>query len=406
MSTLESRPRLRKTLERYPLTRDDEDWLVLRDPLGVSEPVALPSEAGPVLDLLDGQRTPAQIRQSLLMRGKLDVPTAEIEALVADLGDAGLLDDTRFRARWQARHEAFMAGPTRPPRFAGTLYPEDPRALRATLSRALPGRRDRLVERSELLAVICPYQPVSEISSLLDRTARQLPQAERLDAIVILGTDHGAGLTPYAATAKRYRSPLHEAPAADELLGELVEQVPWLTREEIRHRDGHSVELAVCLLHYLYGETCPPILPILCGATALGRDRGAEDLPRELDSFLAAMERALGRRRVLLWVSAELGHVGPAYGGPALPPDAAARLERRDRALIDSLLAGRSEQLLRRCRERDDILGRASGSAALVTLARLLPLGYRAELVDYRTHTAPGGESGLAGLAGIRVYEH
>ena len=358
MPTLESRPRLRKTLERYPLTRDDEDWLVLRDPLGVSEPVALPSEAGPVLDLLDGQRTPAQIRQSLLMRGKLDVPTAEIEALVADLGDAGLLDDTRFRARWQARHEAFMAGPTRPPRFAGMLYPEDPQTLLATLSRALPGRPERLVENSDLLAVICPYQPVPEISSLLDRTARQLPPAERLDAIVILATDHGAGLTPYAATAKRYRSPLHEAPAAEELLGELVEQVPWLTREEIRHSGGHSIELAVCLLHYLYGKSCPPILPILCGATATGQ-RGADELQTELDSFLAAMERALGRRRVLLWVSAELGHAGPAYGGPALPRDAAARLERRDRSLIDSLLAGRSEQLLRRCREHDDELGRA-----------------------------------------------
>ncbi|MCB9752768.1 MAG: AmmeMemoRadiSam system protein B [Myxococcales bacterium] len=397
-----SRPRLR-AVERLPLARDDEAWIVLRDPLGLSEPVTVPSEAGPLLDLLDGQRTPAQIRQSLLMRGALDIPTADIEALVADLSDAGLLDDPRFRARWQAHHEAFLEAPTRAPRHAGTLYPDDPETLRATLSRALPGRDGRFAQRRAALALICPHQPAQAIPDLLDATARDLPPAEQLDAIVILGTDHGVGLTPYAATGKRYQTPLGEAPAAARLLAELEEQLPWITREEIRHRAGHSVELAVCALHYLYEDSCPPILPILCGQSSLARREG---LRAEVDDFLAAMGRALARRRVLLWTSAELGHAGPAYGGPALPPDASARLERRDRALLQSLLDGRPERLLRACLEDDPQLGRASGSAALVTLARLLPLGYQATLTGYRVASAPGVEPGLAGLAGLRVYEH
>jgi AmmeMemoRadiSam system protein B len=256
-----------------------------------------------------------------------------------------------------------------------------------------------------LLAIVCPHQPPLAAATLLDATLRELPPAETLDAVVILGTSHGPGRLPFALTQKPYRTPLHTAPAADALFSEIIEQVSWATREEILHRGGHSVELATLLLHYLYGPACPPILPILCAPLALA----GGDASEAVDHFLAAMERTLGRRRVLLWASAELGHEGPAFSNdprtaPAVTPALATQLERRDRAILDGLAAGRPEQLQRECSARHDTLGGASGSPVLVTLARLLPIGYRAELVEYRLQPPPGDEDGLVGLAGVRVY--
>jgi hypothetical protein len=96
------RPRLRK-VDRTLLRRGDELLVVLRDPLGLAEPAAFPQEAAQVLDMLDGQRTAAQIRQSLLLRERMNLSLEDIRALLAELGEAGYLDDDRFRGMWDAR---------------------------------------------------------------------------------------------------------------------------------------------------------------------------------------------------------------------------------------------------------------------------------------------------------------
>src|SRR4028119_429916 len=103
------RPKLRK-LDRTVLRRGDEVLVVLRDPLGIAEPAAFPQEATQVLDMLDGQRTAAQVRQSLFLRGRLSLSVEEVHGLVAELSDAGFLDDDRFRGMWESDRRAFIAG--------------------------------------------------------------------------------------------------------------------------------------------------------------------------------------------------------------------------------------------------------------------------------------------------------
>ncbi len=51
---------------------------------------------------------------------------------------------------------------------------------------------------------------------------------------------------------------------------------------------------------------------MLCGPGAIELDDGGP-----VERFLATMEHVLEDRRVLWWVTAELGHEGPAYGRPA-----------------------------------------------------------------------------------------
>ncbi|MEZ4381561.1 MAG: AmmeMemoRadiSam system protein B [Nannocystaceae bacterium] len=392
------RPKLRR-LERHRLDRDGEVLIVLRDPLGVSEPVALPEAAAPILDLLDGQRTPAQLRHSLLFRGE-SFDRGEFDALLEDLSDAGLLEDDTFRGRWRAMLDAFLESPRRAPRYGDVLYPGDPAALRAVLERDLGDAASRRRRGSPLAGLVVPHQPLERGAALLDRTLRDLPEADELDLVVVLGTDHHPGLTPYTATDKIFDTPLGPVASDQPRVAALGRRIDWLRREEIRHREALSVELAAIYLRYLYGDASPPILPLLCGHSALL----VGDASAAADDFQAHLGDLSDDPRVLWLAVAELGHCGPAYGRPPLTEDTAEQLQARDQGLLEALTRGQVHELHRRCLSDDPQLGPPSGAAVLTTLARLLPVGYRGDVTTYELQAAPGDEVGVHGLAGVRLW--
>lgn len=407
MSTGRDKPRLRK-VERTLLRRGDEALLVLRDPTGLSEQVAFPQEAAVVLDALDGQRTVPQIRQSLAMRGLLEIELAELEALVRDLADAGYLDDPAFRARWEAIHREFITDPVRRPRWAGLLYPEDPAALAAALAAILPDPSTRLSATSDVLGVLLPHQPLPGLGAappdaaihaaagLCEEVLRGLPRPDAIDLVVVLGTDYHPGLTPFVITDKRYSTPRGELASDPALVRALDRRLPWIRREEIRHREAMSLELAAAVLQHLYDGACPPVLPVLCGPGAIDLDEGGP-----VEAFLATMEHVLEDRRILWWVTAELGHEGPAYGRAPLTHERAATLVARDKACLAALADARPE-LLERCCKDVPGLDPPSGTAALVTAARLFPVGHGADLVTYAAGRPVGPDDGWIGLGGVR----
>ncbi|KIG18184.1 hypothetical protein DB30_01688 [Enhygromyxa salina] len=406
-------PKLRR-LERLRMQRGDEQLLVLRDPLELAEPFAIDASHEPVLDALDGQRSLAQVRQSLLMRGRGCVELSDLQQFVQDLGDAGLLDDDRFRDAWAAAHEAFVDEEIRAPRRAGLLYPEDPADLRAWLSDALPQATPAARPRAALhaseppsptwlpapIAVVTPHQPPPSIAAGLRRLLSSLPAPEHYRRVVILATDHTPGLLPYASADKDWATPLGTVACDLELLAKLDQRVPWLLREQTRLRLSDPIEWVTLLLRALWGDRCPPVLPIACGQTRLTTQDGAHaahELIAALDDLLGESTRA---GEVLVWATAELSHVGPAYGHQQLPPRD--QIEADDRHVLAALLDNQPEQLAKRCMERP-AASRPSGSACLVTLADLLPDRYRAALVDYQAIPAPGEQPGWIGCPTIRI---
>jgi len=393
------RPKLRK-VDRHAHQRGPEALLVVRDPLGLADPFAIDAEFGVVLDLLDGTHTLSQVRQSLLMRHGMDLPLEDLRGFVGDLRDAGLLDDETFRDRWAQAHTDFLEATERAPVLAGVVYPEHPGELTASLERAVPSTVARIDPASRTCGLVVPHDPPDRAAAvgLLDRTLRGLPPADRLEAVVILGTDHGPGLVPYVVTNKPFTTPLGSVPCASAFANALLRRLPWVGREEIRHRDAISIEIAVVYLQHLYGETCPPIVPILCGQTVLEPREGSED---QAERFVVAMESLLEDRDVLLWVSAELTHAGEAYGRPALSEAGAAAVEQRDRDLVEALRRGKADGIAAAC-SANHPQGRPSGGPALSTVARLLPETARAQLVQYALVDAPDG-TGKVGQAGVRM---
>lgn len=395
------------------MQRDGESLLVLSDPLELCEPFAIDAIYEPVLDALDGQRTLAQVRQSLLMRGLATVELDDLDEFVAELGDAGLLDDDRFRELWAATHDEFVEQEIREPRRAGLLYPDDPDALREWLEPVLPSVPAPATASSSAaddgdprrwpqppIAIVAPHQPPPSCGAALRRLLSVLPAPEHYERVVVLATDHSPGLLPHAACDKDMATPLGLVSADLATLAQLDDRLPWLLREQVRLRTCDPLEWTVVLLRALWGDRCPPIVALACGQTRFTSQDGlahARELATTLRALLLEPTRA---GKVLWWAAAELSHVGPAYGHAELPDPAA--IEREDRAMLEPLLHNQPEALagalMNRPPER-----RPSGAAALVTLAELLPEDYRAVLIDYTLLPAPGDAPGWIGCPMLHV---
>ncbi len=385
------RPKLRN-VERIPLSRDGEALLVLRDPMGIGETIAIDEDFAPVLDAFDGSRTLPQIRQSLMMGRGLDVTVLDLQAFVGDLEAAGLLDGDGFRQRWIDCHDAFMAAPTRAPTLAGTLYPADAALLRAAMHQAFgptpagdPGCR----------AVLLPHSPIDLVGPVVATTLPALPPPDSIDAVVLLGADHHPGLLPFALLDKPYETPLGVLQCAQPLADALRRRISWIDREAIRHRTAHSLEWAALYLQHAWGDRVPPCLPLICGAAAIEGESRVHDGVAE---FVAVLDALTEDARVLVVVAAELAHAGEAYGRKELDDAGYAEIEARDRGVLDALVHGRPRELLARADDRRG-QGRPSGLPALLVLAELVT-GLRGQVCAYSLARVPGPTPGWAGLAG------
>jgi AmmeMemoRadiSam system protein B len=363
------RPKLRDIV-RVEVEREGVAQLVLIDPMQLAEPFAIDAEFGAVLDLLRGQRTISQIRQTLLMRpGAPAVETDDLVAFCNELSESGWLDDDRFRAAWAETHAGFLDAERRPPIMGGILYPSEPAEIEATLRQQL-GAAEDLPVVADVVALITPHQPIERLGPLAG--GLRLPPRDALDAIVLLGTDHQRGLLPVALTRKGFATPLGVVPCSP-LADELADALPWIEREEIRHRHAHSLELPSLLLAWIYGADAPPIIPLLVGSHP-------GDESEKMDAVLAALERLSSGHRLVIWASAELGHAGPGFGTPQAGPN---DLERADSALVAALSTGRALAVERAA--RDAARQRASGAATLEAMARLLPLDAECRELKYGT---------------------
>lgn len=390
MTSVPNRPKLRK-VER--IKHSDGDF-ILRDPLDVADAVRVPAQAMAILDLLDGHRTVAQIRQSLRMRANIDLDGDDVEAFIQDLDDGGWLEGDAFQSRWAEQLQRFLDRPTRLPRFAGLLYPQSPDQLRDHLRTHVPSV-SRVQSEATTQGVLIPNSPVELIGSILDVTLRDLPRGDDLDLIVVLATDLGPGRLPFAISPKPYATPLGTTPHPSQTLAALERRVPWIYREAIRHRQSSSTELAAVLLQYVYGDTLPPVLFVLCNAEIV---RSPEH--PNTQQFLAALESVTDERPVLWWGTAELSHAGPAYGYPPLTPGERQAVIERDHACLDAMRGANAQRLSARCREESQ-QGRPSGGGVMMAMNHLLA-DARAQIVTYERKRAPGPDDGEIGMAGVR----
>ncbi len=386
--------------------------LLLRDPLGLSQQTVLvPEGLGPLLALCDGTRDVATIAAGFGLRTGVTITPDRVQQVIDSLSQALLLEDQRWtEAHAQARRE-YLEGPFRRPALAGSAYPEAPEALAAALrgycDQASSAMSDAVGAMEPVVGVVSPHidfrrgGPV--YAGVWQRAARAVAEVE---LVIVFGTDHAGGPGKLTLTRQNYATPWGALPTArplvDALAHELGEEEAFA--EELHHRNEHSIELALVWLHYFLGNRQCEVLPILCGSFHAFVAGDADPASWEaFDRAVAVLREASAGRRTLVVASADLAHVGPAFGDVQPWNDGhRAALRSADDALLEAIEAGDADRFFDEVRRVSD-RHRICGMPPIYLTLRLLD-GVAGATVGYDQCPADAMGTSLVSIAGALLH--
>ena len=374
-------PPLRFELDLMPSPVEDRPGLLMRDPFQYSDAtIIVPPLLARSLELFDGQSTDLDLK-AWLARMTGEIQTAELaDHLIRTLDDNGFLQsETFFRLR-DAKHAEFAAAPERQPAHAGSAYPEEPDALRATmLGWDLPpaaenGREGRLV------GIAAPHVSPEGGYKSYAAAYKRLEPADAGKTFVILGTSHYGEPESFGLTRKPYVTPLGPVETDRDLVDRLERQAGDAVRmEDYCHSSEHSIEFQSLYLQAALHQALPEgerlrAVPILCGSffRSLQSGKPPESDDRLRRFFDALSELAAGRDDLIWVLGVDMAHIGRRYGDPdAAEAEAGHMLEVRtkDLARIERMEAGDAEGFFELVRpNRDDL--RWCGYAPIYTFLR------------------------------------
>ena len=385
----------------FPVQTTAGQHFLLRDPQRLStREVVVPPDVAFLLTQFDGTRTVREAQVSYVRRFGSLITTDKINDLLRQIDESLLLDTERFRKFAAEIEEKFRAQPTRAAAHAGQSYPEGAAAFIQTwqprLEAATPPTDFALDERRP--ALIAPHYDMNGAAEVYAAAYALLQQVPRPDVVVILGTAHNGGQSPFILTRKPFETPfgaLETDPSLIDALAEPAQFDPFA--DEFVHRDEHSIEFQAALLHFLYRDADEPprIVPLLCGG--YHRRNGGFTNPADVapvNTFLETLRDAVAgdNRRIALIASADLSHVGARFGQP--PPLTRTHLDmarRHDMAVLDRATRGDAANLYFTIAEVKDRYN-VCGFPCIYALLRTLPIE-EGRLLTYKQATEPQTQS-------------
>lgn len=330
-----SNPKLR-LIDSQPIEYEGAKYLLLRDPLGLTEKtVLIPQPMIPALALCDGTRSLSTLRAALAIRYGLFLSTERLQEFLNTLDDTLLLDNDRSRRARSSLHLRYRQEAFRPPANAGATYPEDPEKLAEYLQNFIDQQGELPPpETTAVRGIISPHIDYERGGPVYARVwSHAAASIQQADLAIIFGTDHFSEGHPVTLTRQNYATPFGVLPTDTHLIDDLADIVgiEEAFAGELHHRTEHSIELAAVWMHYIRGGQPISIAPILTGSL----DPAQPDF--DLDGFLDALSRAMEGRRVLVVAAGDLAHVGPAFGTPPVNAAALAQLKTADEELLQAM---------------------------------------------------------------------
>lgn len=283
--------------------------------------------------------------------------------------------------------------PARPPCCSGAVYPADPASLRAALDGWLGPPPRPAAGKPPVRLLVTPHIDYARGAPAYARAYAALgdPGAE---LFVVFGTAHATPPRPFTLTRRDYATPLGPVPTDRATVEALADEVgeDEVLGDEPAHDGEHSVELQLVVLRHRIRRPFAA-LPVLCSSISHLADPGPHTA-----RFLGALARAIRGRRVCFVASADLAHVGPAYGDARPPtPAEAAALEAEDRRTLAYVEAGDAEGF-HRAAVRGNGRRRLCGVAPIY--AALRASGAGAPLLHYERWTDGVDSVSFAAAAG------
>jgi AmmeMemoRadiSam system protein B len=382
-------PALRRNLDLMPSPVPDRPGLLMRDPYRYAEAVlVVPPPLVPCLAFFDGRCEEGDLRLALA-RLTGDVRVGEVlDQLRGTLSASGFLEDETYHRFRDERHRAFADAPRRESAHAGSAYPSEPEALRATLDRYLADAdaAPAAPARDGLLGIAAPHVSPEGGWRSYAAAYRALGPEPKDRTFVVLGTSHYGEPDRFGLTRKAFLTPYGET-SVDEALVERLAAAGGASvrREDYCHSVEHSIEFQVVFLQHLYGPEVR-ILPVLCGPLSGGSRRQRPEDDARVAQFLdalAGMAATEGER--LVWVlGVDMAHVGRRYGDDqaALADEGPmAQVAARDRERCQRLCDGDAAGFWGLVRENGDDLRWCGAAPFYVFLRAAAPAG--GELLRY-----------------------
>jgi len=365
-------PRARHDLEFIPFEHEGQTMILVRDRLDlVPWGTGVPSGILPVLALMDGRRSLEAIATEVtaMQDGRL-VTAADVQGLLAELDEAGLLDSARYQEKKAAVAAAFAAQTVRDPIFAGQAYPEMPGALQPYLDELLAGANAPLGGVSALIVPhIDPDAGKAAYAAAYGALRGECPRR-----VVVLGVGHQIINGLYCLTDKAFATPLGTL-ANDTAAVARLRQAGGLAvdPDDLPHRCEHSIEFQTIFLRHAFGDAPFALVPILCGAPFGVLPHYSREAFREMAGpFLTELAALLREPGTLVVAAVDFCHIGPKFGHakPAEALEEAAMAH--DVALLDALSRGDADGFwAESVRIKDEF--NVCGFMALATLIEALP---------------------------------
>lgn len=391
----QQKPRLRP-IRGFGFMQEDRPVLGLADARQISDRVVFTSPAvQAILPHLTGEHDidsiVSRVNESLAGRIKEPLTRPTLEALVAQLDDAALIEGPNFEALLRKMREEFDSSENLPPaataNFADFLVTQElgqeatdaqkaelgPKKLRdafdAWIKQALEKADDPSFDALPK-AIVAPHLDYARGWMNYAHVYGRMRVVDRPDRVIILGTNHFGSATGVCGCDKGFTTPLGTSPvdvAFAERLREHLgsEQSERLFRDRYDHEREHSIELQVAWLQHVFGpgpadlETKNvPVFAALVHDPATNAGKSYDGSGLDLDPFIDAMKAAMADvgGRTLIVSSADLSHVGPQFGDqkPLVgdektnPEGVAARNKaiQHDRQMIEMLMQKKVDELI------------------------------------------------------------
>ena len=245
--------------------------VVLYDDNHYTDKIArLPLEVIEYLMLLDGKRNAEFLAAHSARMGR-PFSVEQFVEVVNVLEREFFLDSERFQKHREEIDREFNELPVRPAAHAGASYPADPVELRSMLDGFLAngssgnGHSNGTTSRPPA-AVIAPHIDFRVGGASYGPAYNTLRHSDA-DTFIIFGVSHQMSYDSFMISAKDFETPLGIVPTDREFIEGFRKRLPFeLTRNEIAHRQEHSIEFQVVFLRHIFPDREIRIVPILAGS--------------------------------------------------------------------------------------------------------------------------------------------
>jgi MEMO1 family protein len=377
----QQKPKLRP-VRCFPAQANGQMLMGMADARQISDKMVLaPMAAQHLLPLMNGERTIGEI---VAATGQ-GLTEAILQNFIAQLDEAALLFGPKFDALVAKMRQDFDSSPVLPPAataaFADMLVmqkygqeateqqkEEHGAALMAQtfddwIKHALDEEQSPAFDDLPR-AIIAPHIDYPRGWLNYASIWGRMHVVDRPDRVVVLGTNHFGMSTGVAVCDKGFQTPLGVCPADTALIEKVRAKLgsdlsARLLEHRYDHEREHSIELQIAWIQHSLGKNDAgeylPVFAALVHDPSVNNGESYDGKGVGLTPFLEALRSALDELggRTLIVSSADLSHVGPAFGDqqPLAGEDEAAEQARNrvlshDQEMLNYVSQGKPDELI------------------------------------------------------------